>query len=184
METYIVDLPVVTGTATAQALIVTEVPLAPPAHRLERVDREVAVDRCTAEDGRVTITGRLIHSITYKSRRKGGTKAMSGARRVTGGLVNCSVEIPFHLWAPVAEARMGDLCGPLRAVAERAHEELTAPAEDGTFRSMLIKSVARVQVRVVRHKMLRIDGVEVLEERDDPPTPEALAGEDAAPDGA
>jgi len=59
---YVIQVPVVVNTNTAQVLVVTEIPLTPPAFKIHEIDKLIEIDDCAATCDKVIINGRLIKS--------------------------------------------------------------------------------------------------------------------------
>lgn len=60
---YTIQVPVVVNQNTAQVLVVTEIPLTPPAFKIDEIDKLIEIDDCAAACDKVIINGRLIKSI-------------------------------------------------------------------------------------------------------------------------
>lgn len=60
---FVIQVPVVVNTNTAQVLVVTEIPLTPPAFKIDEIHKLIEIDDCAAACDKVIINGRLIKNI-------------------------------------------------------------------------------------------------------------------------
>lgn len=61
---YVIQTPVVVNSNTAQVLVVTEIPLTPPAFKIDEIQKLIEIDDCAAVCDKVIINGRLIKNST------------------------------------------------------------------------------------------------------------------------
>ncbi|HWI52932.1 MAG TPA: hypothetical protein VNT01_12410 [Symbiobacteriaceae bacterium] len=64
MGSYKIQVPVIVNSNTAQVLVVTEIPLTPPAFKIDEIHKVIEIDDCAAVCDKVIINGRLIKSIS------------------------------------------------------------------------------------------------------------------------
>lgn len=64
MGSYKIQVPVIVNSNTAQVLVVTEIPLSPPAFKIDEIHKVIEIDDCAAVCDKVIINGRLIKSIS------------------------------------------------------------------------------------------------------------------------
>ena len=155
----LIKVPVVVGTGTAQVLVVTEIPLSPPAFALNEVDKEVRIEQCEVITGKVIINGILHKVIQYKT--KENVDLIHGVKRVCGNVRHCTVDIPFHLFIVVPGALPGDECHVEDAFVEGEKDELLDQHDD-CFKKLLEKAVVRVDIKVTRSEQIHV-------EEEDPP---------------
>jgi len=160
---YVIQTPVVVNANTAQVLVVSEIPLTPPAFKIDEIDKLVEIDDCAAVCDKVIINGRLIKNITYKTAREWDHKG--GLNRVCGDVRHCTVEIPFHLFIEIPGSRDGDECVIEDAIVAGEFDKLIDRRHDGTFGKLLEKAVIKVRAKVVRRRWLEIDARDVTPKR-------------------
>lgn len=160
---YVIQTPVVVSTNTAQVLVVSEIPLTPPAFKIDEIHKLIEIDDCAAVCDKVIINGRLIKNITYKTAKEWDRKG--GLNRVCGDVRHCTVEIPFHLFIDVPGSRDGDDCEIEDAIVAGEFDKLVHRNHDGTFSKLLEKSVIKVRAKVVRRKWLKVHAEDVTPKR-------------------
>lgn len=160
---YVIQTPVVVNANTAQVLVVSEIPLTPPAFKIDHIDKLIEVDDCVAACDKVIINGRLIKNITYKTAKEWDHKG--GLNRVCGDVRHCTVEIPFHLFIDVPGSRDGDDCEIEDAIVAGEFDKLVDRNRDGTFSKLLEKSVIKVRAKVVRRRWLKVNAQDVTPRR-------------------
>jgi len=144
----LIKVPVVINTGSAQILVVTEIPLTPPAFEIKDIDKEVIVEQCKAITDKVIINGILRKNINFKTFESEDT--FDNVSRVCGDVRHCTVEIPFSLYIDVPGAMEGDDCQIEDAFVEGEKDELLNPTEQGTFETLLEKAVVKIEVKVTR----------------------------------
>lgn len=160
---YVIQTPVVVNANTAQVLVVTEIPLTPPAFKIDEIHKLIEIDDCAAVCDKVIINGRLIKNITFKTAKEWDHK--HGLNRVCGDVRHCTVEIPFHLFIDVPGSRDGDICEVEDAIVAGEFDKLVDKNHDGTFNKLLEKVVIKVRAKVVRRKWLKVNAQDVTPHR-------------------
>lgn len=156
---FVIQTPVVVNSNTAQVLVVTEIPLTPPAFKIHEIDKLIQIDDCAAVCDKVIINGRLIKNITFKTAREFDCKG--DLNRVCGDVRHCTVEIPFHLFVEVPGTQDGDMCVVEDAIVAGEFDKLIDKNNDGTFNKLLEKVVIKVRAKAVRNKWLKISAKDV-----------------------
>lgn len=168
---YVIQVPVVVNSNTAQVLVVTEIPLTPPAFKIAEIHKLIEIDDCAATCDKVIINGRLIKNITYKTAREWDCKG--DLHRVCGDVRHCTVEIPFHLFVELPGTKDGDMCEVEDAIVAGEFDKLVDKNHDGTFNKLLEKVVIKVRAKSIRKKWLKVDAKDMtphpLECRDESP---------------
>jgi hypothetical protein len=160
---HIIEVPVVVGVNTAQILVVAEIPLTPPAFKINEIHKLVEIDECVSVCDKVIINGRLVKNITFKT--LGERDSKSHLKRICGDLRHCTVEIPFHLFIDVKGAREGDLCVVEDAIVAGEFDKLIDPICDKTFGKLLEKAVLKIRAKVVRMRNLKVDANDVTPDK-------------------
>jgi hypothetical protein len=156
---FVIQAPVVVGSNTAQVLVVTEIPLSPPAFQVDDIHKVIEIDDCTAVCEKAIINGRLVKHITYKTLKD--RDCQGELNRVCGDLRHCTVEIPFHLFVEIDGAGEGDCCEVQDAIVAGEFDKLVDKNSDGTFNKLLEKVVIQVRAQVIRTRLLRIGAQDV-----------------------
>ncbi|HEY3368992.1 MAG TPA: DUF3794 domain-containing protein [Symbiobacteriaceae bacterium] len=156
---HVIQVPVVVNSNTAQVLVVTEIPLSPPAFKIDEIQKLIEIDDCTTGCDKVIINGRLIKNITFKTAKE--RDCHHEMYRVCGDVRHCTVEIPFHLFVEIKGAKPGDKCEVEDAIIAAEFDKLIDPCEDGTFNKLLEKVVIKVRAKVVRTRHLKVDAQDV-----------------------
>jgi hypothetical protein len=158
-----IQVPVIVNSNTAQVLVVTEIPLTPPAFKIDEIQKLIEIDECVAVCDKVIVNGRLIKNITFKTAKE--RDCHHDLHRVCGDVRHCTVEIPFHLFIDVKGAKPGDTCEIEDAVIAGEFDKLIDPNCDGTFNKLLEKVVIKVRAKVVRRKHLKVHADDVTPRR-------------------
>lgn len=176
--------PIEVGSGESQVLVVTEIPLRPPAQRIVEIFREVEITSCKAIKGKVIINGELHKTIFYLTECGGVGGASSGScspsfpkkpnhnnhhhhgegcgdshmqcRIRSTDVKGVCVDVPFAMFIEVPGAREGDTCVIDKAIVEGSKEEELRVQEDGSFGALLEKTVIKVVAKVVRQKDISI----------------------------
>lgn len=156
---HVIQVPVIVNSNTAQVLVVTEIPLTPPAFRIDEIHKLIKIDDCAAVCDKVIINGRLIKNITFKTIREHDCK--DDLRRVCGDVRHCTVEIPFHLFVELPGTREGDMCEVEDAIVSGEFDKLIDKNPDGTFNKLLEKVVIKVRAKSERKKWLRVNAHDI-----------------------
>lgn len=154
-----IEVPVVVNSNTAQVLVVTEIPLTPPAFKIAEIHKLIEIDECVAVCDKVIINGRLIKNIVFKTLKE--RDCHHDLRRVCGDVRHCTVEIPFHLFVEVPGSKEGDKCEVEDAIVAGEFDKLVDENCDGTFNKLLEKVVIKVRAKVIRLRRIKIDGHDV-----------------------
>jgi hypothetical protein len=165
---HVIQVPVVVNSNTAQVLVVTEIPLTPPAFRIDQIQKLIEIDDCAAVCDKVIINGRLIKNITFKTLKE--RDCHGDLNRVCGDVRHCTVEIPFHLFVEVEGARDGDMCEVEDAIVAGEFDKLIDRKDDGTFGKLLEKAVIKVRAKVIRIRRLKVDAKDVTPPKLECPT--------------
>ncbi|HYG58299.1 MAG TPA: hypothetical protein VD902_09595 [Symbiobacteriaceae bacterium] len=88
MGSFKIQVPVVVNSNTAQVLVVTEIPLCPPAFKIDEIDKLIEIDDCAAVCDKVIINGRLIKSI-----RPAVDANRPGCQSGYPGLLSCFISL-------------------------------------------------------------------------------------------
>ncbi len=156
---FVIQVPVVVNQNSAQVLVVTEIPLTPPAFKIDEIHKLIEIDDCAAACDKVIINGRLIKNITYKTLKE--RDCHHDLKRVCGDVRHCTVEIPFHLFVDVVGAEDGDDCEVIDAIVAGEFDKLIDKNSDGTFNKLLEKVVIKVLAKVTRKKHLKVSATDV-----------------------
>lgn len=167
--------PVEVGIGQSQVLVVTEIPLRPAAQRIVDIIREVEVTTCKPIKNKVIINGELRKFIIYlpdcgavggasnnNQRRPGhnhgtgGCDANLGCRVRSSDVKAACVTAPFALFIEVPGSEEGDICIIEKAQVEGAKEEKLDIHDDGSFSTLLEKTVVLVEAKVAREKQIPI----------------------------
>lgn len=148
-----IKVPVVVNTGEAQVLIVTEIPLTPPAFALDEVHKTVRIEQCKVITDKVIINGILTKNINFKAPEL--KDCFDDNRRVCGDLRFCQVDIPFHLFVEVPGALEGDDCQLEEAVVVGQKHTLMDVKGD-CFSKLLEKDVVKVVVKVTRQEQIDV----------------------------
>lgn len=167
-DKQVIQVPVVVASNTAQVLVVTEIPLTPPAFLIEQIHKLIKIDDCVASCDKVIINGRLIKNITFKTVKE--RDCHGDLNRVCGDVRHCTVEIPFHLFVEVKGAKDGDLCEVEDAIVAGEFDKLIDPNQDGTFNKLLEKVVIKVRAKAVRVRQLKVDARDITPKKLECPT--------------
>ena len=145
-------LPMVVGIGQAQVLVVTEIPLTPPAFKVKHIVKDFQDVTCVAITNKVIVTGTLVKDINFKTFER--RDVFNGIPRVCGDLRHCDVEIPFSLFVEIPGTREGDRCEVINVEVEGEIDEPRDYLPDNcrVFRTLLERTVIRVVVRVTRVK--------------------------------
>jgi len=157
--TQVIQVPVVIAENTEQVLVVAEIPLCPPAFKLEDETREIVIDDCAISCGKAIINGRLKKNITYKTIKDKDCKPE--LRIVCGDIRHCTVEIPFHLFVDLPGASDCDMCEVIDAIAAGHLTKLIGPNPDGTYNCVLEKIVIKIRVKATQVRHIKVTGVDV-----------------------
>jgi len=162
----IIKAPVVVGDGSCQVLVVTEIPLDPPAFEIHSITKKVNVEQCHAVHDRVIINGTLNKNIIYKTLTD--TDTFNGNTRYCGEIRHCTVRIPFHCFADIPGARENDNCQVERAEVIGETEQLQDSGDDcNTSETLLEKAIILVEVKVTRTEQLPVEEEECDEEEED-----------------
>lgn len=160
---YTIEVPVVVNSNTAQVLVVTEIPLTPPAFKIDEIHKLIEIDDCATTCDKVIINGRLIKNVTYKTAKE--RDCHGDLHRVCGDVRHCTVEIPFHLFVELPGAKEGDKCEVEDAIVAGEFDKLVDRNHDGTFNKLLEKVVIKVRAKAVRLRRLKVDASDVTPHR-------------------
>lgn len=83
-----IEVPLIVGIGTAQALVCTTVPLPAPALEVKEIRKTVIIDSCKAVPGKVIIDGRLRKDINFKTLDVGTVPPEPGVFLGCTGIVN------------------------------------------------------------------------------------------------
>lgn len=155
----IIEVPVVINSNTAEVLVVTEIPLTPPAFKIDEIHKLIEIDDCVASCDKVIVNGRLIKNVTFKTAKE--RDCHGDLKRVCGDVRHCTVEIPFHLFVEVPGAKDGDRCEVEDAIVAGEFDKLVDRNHDGTFNKLLEKVVIKVRAKAVRTRHLKVDADDV-----------------------
>lgn len=158
-DKHVIQVPVVVNQNTAQVLVVTEIPLTPPAWKIDEIHKMIEIDDCVAACDKVIINGRLVKNVTFKTLKE--RDCHHDLVRVCGDVRHCTVEIPFHLFVEVRGARDGDDCEVIDAIVAGDFHKLIDKDEHGTFHKLLEKVVIKVRAKVTRTRHLRVHATDV-----------------------
>jgi hypothetical protein len=146
----------VIASGSAQELICQTLHLPAPAEEIKEIRKTVIIDNCMVVFDKVIIDGRLRKDILFKAAHTGfpipgPVQGCTGVTStVVGTLKDLDVEIAFNLLIPVPGARPEDRCVVLQAFVEGEKEEPANIQENGTFHTLIDKSIIFVCVKVVR----------------------------------
>lgn len=161
--------PVEVGIGESQVLVVTEIPLKPPAQRILEIFREVEVTNCKPIKDKVIINGELRKTILYLTAGSGsggsgrppGHAVGAGTNAGHSQVISCDVKAacvtaPFALFIEVPGSEEGDICIIEKAKVEGSKEEELQVHSDGSFGALLEKTVVLVQAKVARQKQIPV----------------------------
>ncbi|MFA5537359.1 MAG: DUF3794 domain-containing protein [Bacillota bacterium] len=175
--------PIEVGIGESQVLVVTEIPLRPPAQRVVEIFREVEVTSCKPVNNKVIINGELHQTIFYLTECGGpgsgsvggigssplnpkkppghgpeygcGDSHMQCRVRATDVKGVCA-DVPFAMFIEVPGSREGDICIIEEAIVEGSKEIELNPQSNGAFGTLLDKTVIKVVAKVARQKQIPI----------------------------
>lgn len=146
----------VMGSGSVQELICQVITLPSPAEEIKQIRKTVIIDNCFVTFDKVIVDGRLRKDILFKTAATGfpqpgtATACTGIVATIVGTLADVDVDIAFNALIPVPGARPGDTCVVLQAFVEGEKEEAANIAANGTFTSLIDKSIVFVCVKVVR----------------------------------
>ncbi|MFZ5814854.1 MAG: DUF3794 domain-containing protein [Bacillota bacterium] len=146
----------VIASGNVQELICQTINFGVPVEEIKEIRKTVIIDRCNVVFDKVIINGRLRKDIMFKQAAAGfpipGTvQGCAGiTATVTGPIVDTDVEIAFNALIPVPGAQPNDRCVVLQAFVEGETEEPADIQANGSFLSLVDKSIIFLCVKVVR----------------------------------
>ena len=165
-----IKVPVVIGENFCQVLVVTEIPLDPPALTIKDIDKEVKVTNCKVIQDKVIVNGILHKNINYKTLdecKRTDEHEMEDRHHlkddfhlVCGDVRHCSVDIPFHCFVEVPGAEEDMDCQIEAAFVEGEKDELICPTKKDTFKVLKEKAIVRVDVKVTETRQLCVNATE------------------------
>ncbi|MGE5674843.1 MAG: DUF3794 domain-containing protein [Mycobacterium leprae] len=158
-QKHVIQVPVIVNRNEAQVLVVTEIPLTPPAFKIDEIQKLIEIDDCATGCDKVIINGRLIKNVTFKTKKE--HDKCHEMHRVCGDVRHCTVEIPWHMFIDVKGAKPGDICEVEDAIVAAEFDKLIDKNCDETFNKLLEKVVIKVRAKVVRTRHIWIDGHDV-----------------------
>jgi hypothetical protein len=151
----LIKVPVVVGIGDCQALVVTKIPLHPPAFEIKDIDKKVIVDQCHVVKNKVIINATLYKNINYKT--FGHKDEFDGNERVCGDLRHCTVRIPFACFIEIPGAKEGQDCQIECAEVEGEKDELLDENKDCTYSTLLEKTIVKIVAKVTYTDQIWID---------------------------
>lgn len=145
-----IKVPQVIGRSDCKVLVVTDIPLDPPAFEVKDIDKEVIIDQCHVDTDCVIINGRLRKNINYKTKKD--CDWIDGIERVCGDVRHCTVFIPFDCFIEIEGAREDDEC-------QVEEKEVTCEKEELRREGSILheKAVVRVDVKVLRETQMTVN---------------------------
>lgn len=145
-----VEVSQVIGSGSAQELICQFIALPAAAEEIKEIRKTVIIDNCMPVFNKVIIDGRLRKDIMFKAAAAGfplpgNVQACVGTTTtITGTLADIDVDIAFNMVVPVPGAQPGDRCVVLQAFVEGEKEEAGNIQANGTFLTLIDKSIVFV----------------------------------------
>jgi len=143
----------VIGSGSVQTLICQPITFPCPAEEVKEIRKTVIVDNCMVVFDKVIIDGRLRKDIMFKQANAGfplpgNVAACTGViATVSGPIMDVDVDIAFNALISVPGARPGDKCVVLQAFVEGEKEEAANINADGSFNTLVDKSIVFVCVK-------------------------------------
>jgi hypothetical protein len=150
------EMNTIVGTGNAQELICQIIRLGTPVLEIREISKTVIIDNCRVVFDKVIIDGRLRKDILFKTAEEGfllpgNVRACSGVTQAFAAKIrDIDVDIAFNALIPVPGARPDDDCVVLQAFVEGEKEEAADIHRNGTFKTLIDKSIIFLCVRVVR----------------------------------
>ena len=151
----LIKVPVVVGIGHSQVLIVTKIPLQPPAFEIKDIDKEVIIDSCNVVNNKVIINATLRKNINFKTFEH--KDIFDGNERVCGDVRHCTVRIPFAAFIEVPGAQEGQDCQIESAEVEGEVDELIDETKDCTFETLLEKTIVKIVAKVTFTDQIWVD---------------------------
>ncbi|HYF96115.1 MAG TPA: SPOCS domain-containing protein [Symbiobacteriaceae bacterium] len=148
----------VIGSGNVQELICQPITFQAPAEEVKEIRKTVIIDNCMVVFDKVIIDGRLRKDILFKQANAGFPLAGNVAActgiiaTVTGPVLDVDVDIAFNALIPVPGARPGDKCVVLQAFVEGEKEEAADINANGSFQTLVDKSIVFLCVKVTVSK--------------------------------
>lgn len=148
----------VVGSGSVQELICQPITFPKPAEEVKEIRKTVIIDNCLVVYDKVIVDGRLRKDIMFKQACggfpiPGNVAACSGVvATVSGPIYDVDVDIAFNALIPVPGAKPGDKCVFLQAFVEGEKEEAANINADGSFCTLLDKSIVFLCVKATVSK--------------------------------
>lgn len=145
----------VVGSGSVQQLNCQFIHLGKPAEEIKEIRKTVIIDNCMPVFDKVIIDGRLRKDIMFKEAYQGfpipgSVRSCSGTQTIMGNIADVDIDISFNALISVPGARPDDRCVVLQAFVEGEKEEAADIQQNGTFMSLIDKSIIFICVKVVR----------------------------------
>jgi len=143
----------VVGSGSVQELICQPITFPYPAEEVKEIRKTVIIDNCMVVFDKVIVDGRLRKDIMFKQANSGfplpgNVAACSGIiATISGPILDVDVDIAFNALIPVPGARPGDKCVILQAFVEGEKEEAANIRNDGSFETLVDKSIVFLCVK-------------------------------------